>query len=160
MLAPTERDRTTACLLPRSLDQRCSGQPGLVTRGSAVLCLGRMAFRDQFDDVGRFAYPDSPFSFRVEERPAPIRPSDSPEECPPPIRQFPIRGMSPSDSHFRLLGRAGLRYPQGCAERFPSSSLIPLSQAYPDAMTPRSTRLSDDRLAPPDLVSCGLAFSG
>ena len=34
------------------------------------------------------------------------------------------------------LGRAGFCDPQGCDERFPSSSLIPLSQAYPDAMTP------------------------
>jgi len=43
------------------------------------------------------------------------------------------------------LGRAGFCDPQGCDERFPSSSLIPLSQAYPDAMTP---------FPHPDLSSC------
>jgi hypothetical protein len=38
------------------------------------------------------------------------------------------------------LGRAGFCYPQGCDERFPSSSLFPLSQAYPDATTPFDPR--------------------
>ena len=46
---------------------------------------------------------------------------------------------SPRKTRFRLLAklcRAGFVYPQGCNERFPSSSLFLLSRALPDAMTP------------------------